>query len=264
MQQYLLNMKTGIICVDGTNENDIVCECKLIESYHTFKLKGSTINGDLIEATLSKFDYFEGEEFKIEIENNRIIEGHVNLQSHGEQKAITAKNLKVNDIMMWNFGETSKVKSIEFTKSGKSVKIVTEYVTKDGDIKEGDRTFRVDRLVAIHKFASTPEVKEESQEVICESNDQINEVIENENIKFNLNINDDAISSILLVYNGEYINIFKPNKDLIKKSISKIKDCIKMLSSVPSNKNMDRINYEIKNLMSLQTYLILNYGIDEL
>lgn len=264
MEKYLLNMETGIICVDGTNENDVVCECKLIELVNEFKLKGSTINGDLIEATLTKDEYFNGKEFKIEIENNRIIEGYINLQSHGEQKAITAKNLKVNDVMMWNFGETSKVKSIEFTKTGKSVKIVTEYVTKNGDIKEGDRTFRVDRLVAIHKFADTPEVKEESQEVICESNDKINEVIENENIKFNLNINDAEVSSILLVYNSEYINIFKPNKDLIKKSIIKIKDCIKMLSSVPGNKNIDRINYEINNLMTLQTYLILNYGIEEL
>lgn len=53
-------------------------------------------------------------------------------------------------------------------------------------------------------------------------------------------------------------------KELIKKSIIRIKHDIKMYSSDPGSKHKSTIELEVDNLMSLQKYLILNYGIDEL
>lgn len=68
------------------------------------------------------------------------------LQSHGWQKAVKASELKPGMVTMWNGGCTETIKTIETTKSGKSVKMI---IIDDGSGKEYDRTMRVDRLVAI-------------------------------------------------------------------------------------------------------------------
>lgn len=72
------------------------------------------------------------------------------------------------------------------------------------------------------------------------------------------------IVALLKIYNLEYGNIIEPTKELIKKSIIRIKHDIKMYSSDPGNNHKSTIEFEVDNLMSLQKYLILNYGIDEL
>lgn len=72
------------------------------------------------------------------------------------------------------------------------------------------------------------------------------------------------ILALLKIYNLEYGNIVEPTKELIKKSIIRIKHDIKMYSSDPGSKHKSTIEFEVDNLMSLQKYLILNYGIDEL
>ncbi|WP_195336969.1 hypothetical protein [Paraclostridium bifermentans] len=82
--------------------------------------------------------------------------------------------------------------------------------------------------------------------------------------RLDIRVDKEQILLLLMIHNTNYINILEPTKELIKNSIYKIKHDIKMCSSVSSDKYKDRIDYEIKNLMSLQTYLILNYGIDEL
>lgn len=148
MEKYLLNLETGVICKEGTSENDVVVECELIEHIIEFKLVGE-YEGKKILATLSRNDYFEGKEFIVNTMNGRILEGEIHLQSYGKRVAIQAKNLKVGDVMMWNGGYTSTVKSIEFTKTGKSLKVVTEYIDLAGEVKEGFRTFRSNRLVAV-------------------------------------------------------------------------------------------------------------------
>ena len=65
---------------------------------------------------------------------------------HTPQKAIPAAELKPGMITVWNFGYTSTVKSVELTKSGKSVKCV---IISDESGNEHTRTMRADRLVGV-------------------------------------------------------------------------------------------------------------------
>lgn len=62
------------------------------------------------------------------------------------QKAIPAGDLKPGMVTIWNFGYTETVKSVEHTKSGKSVKCL---IISDETGNEHTRTMRVDRLVAV-------------------------------------------------------------------------------------------------------------------
>lgn len=71
----------------------------------------------------------------------------VKLQGIYERKcAIPAAELKPGMITVWNFGYTETIKSVEPTKSGKSVRCV---IISDESGKEYTRTMRNDRLVAI-------------------------------------------------------------------------------------------------------------------
>lgn len=73
----------------------------------------------------------------------------VKLQGIYEKKnAIPAAELKPGMVTVWNFGYTETVKSVEPTKSGKSVKCV---IISDESGKEYTRTMRSDRLVAIEQ-----------------------------------------------------------------------------------------------------------------
>lgn len=65
---------------------------------------------------------------------------------HTPQKAIPAAELKPGMVTVWNFGYTSTVKSVEPTKSGKSVKCV---IISDESGNEHTRTMRADRLVGV-------------------------------------------------------------------------------------------------------------------
>lgn len=182
MEKYLLNLETGVICKDGTSQNDVVVECELIENIVEFKLIGE-YEGKKIVATLSRTAYFEGKEFMIDTMNGRILEGEIHLQSYGKRVAIQAKNLMVGDVMMWNGGCTSIVKSIEFTKTGKSLKVVEEYTDLKGDLKEGTRTFRSNRLVAvanlIHENQQEPQQSEELYKLTDKGlNQVINNIVE--------------------------------------------------------------------------------------
>lgn len=66
------------------------------------------------------------------------------------QKAIPAGDLKPGMVTIWNFGYTETVKSVEHTKSGKSVKCL---IVSDETGNEHTRTMRVDRLVAVKETA---------------------------------------------------------------------------------------------------------------
>lgn len=69
----------------------------------------------------------------------------VNLQGIGQWKAIEAKDLKPNMVTIWNYGYKEIVKSIEFSKTGKTLKAVIE--SESGNLYE--RKMKADRLVAI-------------------------------------------------------------------------------------------------------------------
>ena len=51
----------------------------------------------------------------------------IHLQGIGEKPAKPAKEIKVGDVLIWNFGVKSIVKSITETKSGKSINILEDY-----------------------------------------------------------------------------------------------------------------------------------------
>lgn len=68
MEKYLLNEKTGVICKEGTLENDIEVIGKLEEKDNKFILTVEKQNGEKLIAELSEKDYFEGKEFTIKAE----------------------------------------------------------------------------------------------------------------------------------------------------------------------------------------------------
>jgi hypothetical protein len=70
--------------------------------------------------------------------------GYMRLQSIGIVKGIPAREIKIGDRLMWNFGETTIVKSVEFSKTRKTLSIVEESGGKDYSRKLG-----AERLVCI-------------------------------------------------------------------------------------------------------------------
>lgn len=83
------------------------------------------------------------------LNNERLVDfmATVKLQGIYERRnAIPAAELKPGMVTVWNFGYTETVKSVEPTKSGKSVRCV---IISDESGKEYTRTMRNDRLVAI-------------------------------------------------------------------------------------------------------------------
>lgn len=70
----------------------------------------------------------------------------VQLQGIGKRPGKEVGELKIGDVIMWNFGATSTVVDLIPTKSGKSIKCMLRS-NQDGIVR--DRLMRVDRLVAI-------------------------------------------------------------------------------------------------------------------
>ncbi|MNN72239.1 hypothetical protein D3C81_1882550 [compost metagenome] len=71
--------------------------------------------------------------------------GMVQLQGIGRVSAIPARDLKVGDITVWNFGYTSEVIEVVLSKTGKT--IVAKLKSKNDNIS--DRKLGANRLVAI-------------------------------------------------------------------------------------------------------------------
>ena len=77
---------------------------------------------------------------------NRTYDGKIQLQSVGQVDARRAGNLKVGDIIMYNFGSTDKITKIEPSKTGKTFNVTTKS-SESGYI--GERKYGADRLVGI-------------------------------------------------------------------------------------------------------------------
>lgn len=69
----------------------------------------------------------------------------IQLQSIGKRPATQAKNIKVGDTLIWNFGGTEKVTSIDYSKTGKTMFLG---IVCDSGYK-GTRRISTERLVAI-------------------------------------------------------------------------------------------------------------------
>lgn len=70
----------------------------------------------------------------------------VQLQGIGRKDAIEAKDLKAGMTTIWNYGYKEIVKSVEFSKSGKTLK-VTIISAESG--RQFTRKFNATRLVAV-------------------------------------------------------------------------------------------------------------------
>lgn len=82
--------------------------------------------------------------------------------------------------------------------------------------------------------------------------------------RIEFNVNDESlVCNILLSYNSNFITVSNITEELIFKTIDIIKHDIKMYSSVP-DEYKERIKFEMTNLFILESYVILNYGIDKL
>lgn len=76
----------------------------------------------------------------------RDFDGKTKIGSIGDVNAYKVENIQKGDILLWNYGYTSKVKSIEPSASGKSYKITT--VSSETG-KEYQQTMRKGRMLAI-------------------------------------------------------------------------------------------------------------------
>ena len=56
----------------------------------------------------------------------RAYDGKIQLQSVGQVDARKTSNLKVGDIIMYNFGSTAKITKIEPSKTGKTFNVTTK------------------------------------------------------------------------------------------------------------------------------------------
>lgn len=79
-------------------------------------------------------------------------------------------------------------------------------------------------------------------------------------------INDEELIKLTLAsYNRiTIVETVEITKSLILKTINIIKNDIKMYSSIPDDTYKERIKFEVSNLLMLESYVILNFGINEL
>ena len=76
------------------------------------------------------------------------VDGATWLQGVGWTYGKPAKDLKVGDIMVWNYGYTSEVAEI-IKETPRTIIIDEQYSDYDGSIKHGQRKFKKDRIVAV-------------------------------------------------------------------------------------------------------------------
>lgn len=71
----------------------------------------------------------------------------IRLQSVGWRNAIPAKELKIGDVILYNFGEKGTIVNIGKSKTGKSIQYTVRSKSGDWDRKTSlDRLFAVARL----------------------------------------------------------------------------------------------------------------------
>jgi len=72
----------------------------------------------------------------------------IRLQSIGLVKGTPASEIKIGDVLVWNFGHTSTVKEVKKNKTGNTLHLTT---ISGSDGKEYERKIRVSTLVCIAK-----------------------------------------------------------------------------------------------------------------
>lgn len=76
----------------------------------------------------------------------------IHLQSIGEKNAIPARELKVGDVAIWNFGGREKIVKITPSKTGKSITVGIKYRNFDNKEVTSQRRLNANTLVATEKL----------------------------------------------------------------------------------------------------------------
>ena len=71
------------------------------------------------------------------------------LQGIGVVEGIEAKDLKVGDVTLWNYGYTETITSITFSKTGKTLVAGIEYTNSRGEVVQSERKMKANRIVAV-------------------------------------------------------------------------------------------------------------------
>lgn len=103
----------------------------------------------------------------------RVYEGTTRLQKIGICEGIKAKNLKVGDVLVWNFGGTSIVKEITFSKTGKTLTIIEECNGKDYTRRLG-----AERIVVVKELNPAEAVEEVEVDAVEEMIAEAKAVVE--------------------------------------------------------------------------------------
>lgn len=101
----------------------------------------------------------------------RNYEGTIRLQGIGVVEGIKAKNLKVGDVTVWNYGGTETVKEIRFSKTGKTLVAVVECNGKDYE-----RKMTAERIVCVKELNPAEEVEVAVEEVVAEESVEVEAV----------------------------------------------------------------------------------------
>lgn len=98
------------------------------------------------------------------------MKNEMRLQSIGLVEGTEAGKIQVGDILRWNFGSLSRVTAIEFTKTGKTIIVTTEYFDEiKGEMIQGERKMRISTLVNIIASGETKLTGRYSFEMIEEA-----------------------------------------------------------------------------------------------
>lgn len=148
----------------------------------------------------------------------RVYEGTTRLQSIGICNGIKAKNLRVGDTLIWNFGGTTVVKSIEFSKTGKTLTIIEHC-----DGKDYSRRLGAERIVVVKEL--NPAVEEVVEEVVEEAVEEAVEEVETGSVE-------EVVEEV------EVENEIKGIKESIKEIVNIIKDQTSALKDLSEKLNI--------------------------
>ena len=104
------------------------------------------------------------------------MENQMRLQGIGMVQGTAAGEIKVGDVLRWNFGGISRVTAIEFTKTGKTIICQVECMNRKGEIETYERKMRTNRLVNIIGSGNTVLKSEYSFEIVEEVAAPVEEV----------------------------------------------------------------------------------------
>ena len=120
--------------------------------------------------------------------NDNASEKLIKLQGvYGHHKGTPAKELKIGDVLVWNYGETSEVVGMKPSKTGKTI-VFQMKSTQDGEVR--DRRMNAETLVVVQDKNPEADNNLQSEPDISISNYESSEPNE---VKFDVNIGEEEV-----------------------------------------------------------------------